>query len=190
MFFSIYARNLTRHQILVVGILLEKGAGRRHVVLRTSKLVNWSGLPTQTLDKAIARLDYLGIVSRKTSGRNFAYRVSLASVRLLKRPTFPDRISLSAELGIKGFGMVPRQMSFFGREQPLPLKDATLDDLLQMREELARRQQRRARKSGSVDQLDRLIEIHRKYGGVTLIEALQRYARMEGSLSSAAATSS
>ena len=118
MFFSIFARNLSRNEILVVGILAEKGAARRGIVLKTSKLVTWSGLPIRTVERVVARLGYLRIVTRRESDRNFEYRVSMAGARKLERPTFPDRLSLSAQFSFDGFGCIPRHVRIGEDELP------------------------------------------------------------------------
>ncbi len=117
---------------------LEKGAARRGMVLKSSKLVVWSGLPVRTVERVIARLAYLRVVTRKESGRNFEYKVSMVSARRLERPTFPDRISLGAQLSFDGFGCIPRRVRI--GEDELNIPDATLSDLLKLREHFEKKQ--------------------------------------------------
>lgn len=180
MFFSTIARNLSRNEILLVGLLLEKGAGRRSIVLRNSKLVTWSGLPFRTIEKVVTRLTYLRIVTRTPNGTNFHYKVSLAGARDLKRPTFPDRVSLTAQLPFPGFGSVPREVRLINRDRPLMLQDATLVDLIAVSEQFAAKEKSRRRRTGRIEQLSRLIDIVRKHdgiiSGITVKEALLREA--------------
>jgi DNA-binding transcriptional ArsR family regulator len=157
MFFSVFARNLSRNEILVVGILLEKGALRRGTVLKNSKLVTWSGLPIRTVERVIARLMYLKIVTRRESGRNFEYRVSLAGARKLERPTFPDRISLSAQLNFDGFGYIPRRVRI--GEDELNMADATLSDLRKLREHLEKKQKNLVHRTGRLEETVKLISL-------------------------------
>lgn len=175
MFFSIFARNLSRNEILVVGILLEKGAARRAIVLKSSKLVTWSGLPIRTVERVIMRLGYLGIVTRKENGRNFEYRVSLAGARRLERPTFPDRISLSAQLSFDGFGCVPRRVRI-GKDE-LNIPDATLCDLVKLREYFEKKQKNHVRRTGRLEETDKLISLVRPRDavepGITVKEVLR-----------------
>src|ERR1700733_5321855 len=96
-FFSNTARNLPRNEILIVGILVEMGAISRGVVLKTSKLVAMSGLAESLFDKALSRLIFLGIVSRRASDRNFEYKLLAAGMKRIRERMFPDRTSLTAK---------------------------------------------------------------------------------------------
>jgi hypothetical protein len=175
MFFSVFARNLSRNEILVVGILLEKGAARRGMVLKSSKLVIWSGLPIRTVERVIARLAYLRVVTRKESGRNFEYKVSMAGARKLERPTFPDRISLSAQLRFDGFGSIPRHVRI--GEDELSIPDATLSDLSRLREHFERKQKNMAHRTGRIEETDKLIDLVRPHDnvspGITVREVIE-----------------
>jgi hypothetical protein len=175
MFFSVFARNLSRNEILVVGILLEKGAARRGMVLKSSKLSIWSGLPIRTVERVIARLAYLGVVTRKESGRNFEYKVSMACARKLERPTFPDRVSLSAQLSFDGFGCIPRHVRI--GEDELSIPDATLSDLRRLREHFERKQKNRAHRTGRIEETDKLIDLVRPHDyvsrGITVREVIE-----------------
>jgi hypothetical protein len=175
MFFSVFARNLSRNEILVVGILLEKGAARRGMVLKSSKLVIWSGLPIRTVERVIARLAYLRVVTRKESGRNFEYKVSMAGARKLERPTFPDRISLSAQLSFDGFGSIPRHVRI--GEDELSIPDATLSDLSRLREHFERKQKNMAHRTGRIEETDKLIDLVRPHDnvspGITVREVIE-----------------
>ncbi len=178
MFFSNFARNLQRSEILIVGILIEKGAASRRVVLRDSTLLALSSLPQRTVGRTISRLIYLRIVAREKSNSNFQYRVSPANVRKLRQPTFPDRTSLTAQLSFDGFGRLPSRMRFVGEEKTLPIADATLEDLLRFQTELAKKAEGRVRKEERREQLARLIELVRSYDvsttGITVKEVLRR----------------
>jgi hypothetical protein len=175
MFFSIFARNLSRNEILVVGILLEKGAAQRGTVLKSSKLVTWTGLPVRTVERVITRLTYLRIVTRKENGRNFEYRVSVASARKLERPTLPDRISLSAQPSFDGFGRIPRYVRI--GEDELSIPDATLADLIKLREHFEKKQKNLVLRIGRVEETNTLISLVRQWDdvkpGITVKEVIR-----------------
>jgi hypothetical protein len=183
MFFSIFARNLQRSEILIVGILIEKGAASRPVVLRTSKLLTLSGLPSRTVESTISRLVYLRIVAREKSGSNFQYRVSLANVRKLKQPTFPDRTSLTAQLSFDGFGRMPSRIRFVGEEKSFSVADATLEDLRRFQKQLAKQAENRVRRNERLEQTAKLINLMGPYDaakpGITVKEivALEKESR-------------
>ena len=176
MFFSRFARNLQRSEILLLGALLEKGAAKRRVILRTSKLVTMTGVPQGTLEKIITRLAFLEVVNRAKNGRNFEYRVSVGRLSELKQPTFPDRTSLSAQLNFEGFGRLPKAVHLAGEEKPRLMENATLEDLIVIREEFVRRARSRVSGKTRIDQLDHLIKLMRQYeaniSGITVKQML------------------
>jgi hypothetical protein len=166
-FFSKTARNLPRNEMLLVGILIEKGAVSRGVVLKTSKLVTMSGLPGSLFDKALARLMFLGIVSRRASDRNFEYRLLPAGMKRIRERMFPDRTSLTAKTGIRGYGRLPFQTTLFGEEKPLVILDADLRSLRKLQRQLDDRARDRPRRSGEAEQLRKLVELMVPYDATT-----------------------
>jgi hypothetical protein len=164
MFFSNFARYLPRTEILILGILIEKGAAsRRGVILKSSKLARMSGQPMSMVDRAVSRLIVRKILNRRANGRNFEYRLSLAEIRRLKQPIFRDRTSLTRKTGVPGYGRVLYQARLFGEDRPLFLTEATLPDLIKIQKQVAGRQERRPRKNGLPEQIGRLVELVRPY---------------------------
>jgi hypothetical protein len=175
MFFSNCARYLPRTEILIVGILIEKGAAsKRGVVLKTSRIVAASGKPMSIVDRAVSRLILRRILMRQPSGRNFEYRVSLREIRRLKQPIFRDRTSLTARTGVPGYGRVPYQMRLLDEDKTLSLTEATLHDLVKLQEQKANRKKNYPRKNGEPEQIGHLVELMRPYDakrpGITLGE--------------------
>jgi hypothetical protein len=200
MFFSNCARYLPRTEILIVGILIEKGAAsQRGVVLKTSRIVAASGKPTSIVDRAVSRLILRRILMRQPSGSNFEYKVSLREIRRLKQPIFRDRTSLTARTGVPGYGRVPYQMRLLDEDKTLSLPEATLRDLLKLQEQTTNRKKNSPRKNGQPEQFGHLVELMRphdaKRPGITLGEVFVTHqmeldASQGGAVKSAAASKS
>src|ERR1035441_5604153 len=158
-FFANFARNLQRTEILLIGLLIEKGAASRGIVLREAKLVTYTGIPAHTIERSLLRLVFLQLIRRQRSGRNYEYHVLLENFRKVKEPTFPDRTSLSAQLSFDGFGRLPAKMRFPDQEKPVLLEAATLDVLRQVRAVIAQRSQHRKPRNERLEQLDKLISM-------------------------------
>ena len=175
-FFSGFARHLQRTEILIIGVLLEKGAATRRTVLREAKLVTMTGIPAQTLDKTLRRLALMTLITREQNGRNFEYRVLLENLRTLKQPTFPDRTSLSAQLSFEGFGRLPAQTRLPGQPKAIILETATLDTLLKVRDLYTARAKSQKPRNARLEQIDKLIALMETFDakrtGLTVREVL------------------
>src|ERR1035441_7251469 len=145
-FFANFARNLQRTEILLIGLLIEKGAASRGIVLREAKLVTYTGIPAHTIERSLLRLVFLQLIRRQRSGRNYEYHVLLENFGKVKEPTFPDRTSLSAQLSFEGFGRLPSRIRVPDQEKPIQLETATLDVLRQVRAVMVQRSQHRTPK--------------------------------------------
>jgi hypothetical protein len=182
-FFANFARNLQRTEILLIGLLIEKGAATRGVVLREAKLVTFTGIPAHTIERSLLRLVFLQLIRRQRSGRNYEYRVLLENFRKVKEPTFPDRTSLSAQLSFEGFGRLPSRIRVPDQEKPIQLETATLDVLRQVRAVMVQRSQHRTPRNERLEQLDKLIsmvELHQgNNANITVAQVLKlRHAEL------------
>jgi hypothetical protein len=118
-------------------------------------------------------------VTREKSGPNFQYRVSLANVRKLKQPTFPDRTSLTAQLSFHGSGRIPSRIRFVGEEKSFSVADATLEDLLRFQKQLLKQAENRVSRNQPLEQTDKLINLVRSHDAIKSGITVREVAKLE-----------